>query len=79
VEFDGVLQAPARVVGSSADGGRRHAGRGVGKVILRLAASGVFTRAIIVFMGARNEFLLALTFLTSKGKQTATVAISKFT
>ncbi len=33
------------------------------KVILPLAAPGVFTTAIIVFIGAWNEFLLALTFL----------------
>jgi multiple sugar transport system permease protein len=49
------------------------------KVILPLAAPGVFTTAIIVFIGAWNEFLLALTFLQDKNKQTATVAISKFT
>jgi multiple sugar transport system permease protein len=49
------------------------------KVILPLAAPGVFTTAIIVFIGAWNEFLIALTFLPSKEKQTATVAISKFT
>jgi multiple sugar transport system permease protein len=49
------------------------------KVILPLAAPGVFTTAIIVFIGAWNEFLLALTFLQDPAKQTATVAISKFT
>ena len=49
------------------------------KVILPLAAPGVFTTAIIVFIGAWNEFLLALTFLQAPEKQTATVAISKFT
>ena len=49
------------------------------KVILPLAAPGVFTTAIIVFIGAWNEFLLALTFLQDKNIQTATVAISKFT
>ena len=49
------------------------------KVILPLAAPGVFTTAIIVFIGSWNEFLVALTFLTSKTRQTATVAISKFT
>jgi multiple sugar transport system permease protein len=48
------------------------------KVILPLAAPGVFTTAIIVFIGAWNEFLLALTFLTDSSRQTATVAISKF-
>ena len=49
------------------------------KVILPLAAPGVFTTAIIVFIGAWNEFLVALTFLTNNDRQTATVAISKFT
>ena len=49
------------------------------KVILPLAAPGVFTTAIIVFIGAWNEYLLALTFLQDPSKQTATVAISKFT
>jgi multiple sugar transport system permease protein len=49
------------------------------KVILPLAAPGVFTTAIIVFIGAWNEFLVALTFLQAADKQTATVAISKFT
>jgi multiple sugar transport system permease protein len=49
------------------------------KVILPLAAPGVFTTAIIVFIGAWNEFLVALTFLQDKNMQTATVAISKFT
>jgi len=49
------------------------------KVILPLAAPGVFTTAIIVFIGAWNEFLVALTFLTDTDRQTATVAISKFT
>jgi multiple sugar transport system permease protein len=49
------------------------------KVILPLAAPGVFTTAIIVFIGAWNEFLVALTFLQAPNRQTATVAISKFT
>ncbi|MCW2809799.1 MAG: sugB [Friedmanniella sp.] len=49
------------------------------KVILPLAAPGVFTTAIIVFIGSWNEFLVALTFLQAADKQTATVAISKFT
>ncbi len=49
------------------------------KVILPLAAPGVFTTAIIVFIGAWNEFLIALTFLQDANMQTATVAISKFT
>ena len=49
------------------------------KVILPLAAPGVFTTAIIVFIGSWNEYLLALTFLQDSSRQTATVAISKFT
>jgi multiple sugar transport system permease protein len=49
------------------------------KVILPLAAPGVLTTAIIVFIGAWNEFLVALTFLQAPSRQTATVAISKFT
>jgi multiple sugar transport system permease protein len=49
------------------------------KVILPLAAPGVLTTAIIVFIGSWNEFLLALTFLQDENRQTATVAISKFT
>jgi multiple sugar transport system permease protein len=49
------------------------------KVILPLAAPGVFTTAIIVFIGAWNEYLVALTFLQAPNRQTATVAISKFT
>jgi ABC-type glycerol-3-phosphate transport system permease component len=47
--------------------------------ILPLAAPGVFTTAITVFIDAWNEFLLALTFLQDASMQTATVAISKFT
>jgi multiple sugar transport system permease protein len=56
-----------------------HPGRRVPKGDLPLAAPGVFTTAIIVFIGAWNEFILALTFLQDKSMQTATVAISKFT
>jgi multiple sugar transport system permease protein len=54
-------------------------GQAFRKVIVPLAAPGVFTTAIIVFIGAWNEFLVALTFLQDPAKQTATVAISKFT
>jgi multiple sugar transport system permease protein len=49
------------------------------KVILPLAAPGVFTTLIIVFITAWNEYLIALTFLQAQDRQTATVAISKFT
>lgn len=54
-------------------------GQAFRKVILPLAAPGVFTTAIIVFIAAWNEFLIPLTFLTEKEMQTATVSISKFT
>lgn len=49
------------------------------KVILPLAAPGVFTTAIITFIAVWNEFMIALMFGRSKQMQTATVAISKFT
>jgi multiple sugar transport system permease protein len=49
------------------------------RVILPLAAPGVFTTAIITFIAAWNEFLIALTMVNSPLMQTANVAISKFT
>lgn len=54
-------------------------GQAFRKVIIPLAAPGVFTTAIITFIAAWNEFLIALTFATEPSHQTATVAISKFT
>src|SRR3954451_16843885 len=48
------------------------------KVILPLAAPGVFTTAIITFIAAWNEFLIALAMTNSPSYQTAPVAISKF-
>ena len=48
-------------------------------VIAPLALPGIATTAILVFMFCWNEFLVALTFLTDADRQTATVAISKFT
>jgi len=56
-----------------------HTWSGIRKVVRPLAASAVFTTAIIVFIGAWNEFLVALRFLQEPQRQTATVAISKFT
>ena len=53
-------------------------GQAFRKVILPLAAPGVFTTAIIVFVIAWNEFLIALTMVNEKSMQTAPVAISKF-
>lgn len=54
-------------------------GQAFRKVIIPLAAPGVFTTAIITFIAAWNEFLIALTFAPDPAYQTATVAISKFT
>jgi multiple sugar transport system permease protein len=53
-------------------------GQAFRKVILPLAAPGVFTTAIIVFVISWNEFLIALTLTNRPSIQTAPVAISKF-
>ena len=49
------------------------------KVILPLAAPGVFTTAIITFIAVWNEFMIALQFGTRPEMYTAIVAVSKFT
>lgn len=49
------------------------------RVIMPLAAPGVFTTAIITFIAVWNEFMIALTFGTRADMYTAVVAISKFT
>ncbi len=49
------------------------------KVIIPLAAPGVFTTAIITFIAAWNEFLIALSMTNKKSIQTANVIISQFT
>ncbi|MBO0826786.1 MAG: carbohydrate ABC transporter permease [Streptosporangiales bacterium] len=54
-------------------------GQAFRKIIIPLAAPGVFTTAIITFIAAWNEFLIALSMVNQKQMQTATVAISKFT
>ncbi|MEW2610414.1 carbohydrate ABC transporter permease [Streptomyces sp. NPDC047880] len=54
-------------------------GQAFRKVIVPLAAPGIFTTAIITFIAAWNEFLIALSMTNKPGMQTATVAISKFT
>ncbi len=46
------------------------------KIILPLAAPGIFTSAIMTFIAAWNEFLLALTLNTDETWRTATVGIS---
>ncbi|MDL4816138.1 carbohydrate ABC transporter permease [Actinomadura opuntiae] len=54
-------------------------GQAFRKIIVPLAAPGVFTTAILTFIAAWNEFLIALSMVNRKEMQTATVAISKFT
>ncbi|TDC91519.1 carbohydrate ABC transporter permease [Saccharopolyspora aridisoli] len=54
-------------------------GQAFRKVILPLAAPGVFTTAILTFIMAWNEFIIALSMVNEKEMQTVTVAISKFT
>jgi multiple sugar transport system permease protein len=49
------------------------------KVILPLAAPGVFTTAIITFIAAWNEFIIALGVINKKELMTAPVIVSKFT
>jgi multiple sugar transport system permease protein len=53
-------------------------GQAFRRVVLPLAAPGVFTTAIITFVAAWNEFLIALSMTTESAMQTAPVAISKF-
>jgi len=48
------------------------------KVILPLASPGIFSTAIIVFINAWNEFLVASTMVNNPAMQTAPVALSKF-
>jgi multiple sugar transport system permease protein len=48
------------------------------KVIVPLAAPGVFTAAILIFIFAWNEFLFARTFMNSAGSYTVPPAISMF-
>ncbi|WP_030668724.1 carbohydrate ABC transporter permease [Streptomyces cellulosae] len=54
-------------------------GQAFRKVIIPLAAPGIFTTAIISFIAAWNEFVIALSMTNKQQMQTATVAISKFT
>ncbi|HYF84167.1 MAG TPA: carbohydrate ABC transporter permease [Clostridia bacterium] len=46
------------------------------KIVFRLAAPGIFTTAIIVFIAAWNEFLLTVTLNTNRAYHTVPVAIS---
>lgn len=54
-------------------------GQAFRKIIIPLSAPGVFTTAIITFIAAWNEFIIALSMVNEKSMQTATVAISRFT
>jgi multiple sugar transport system permease protein len=54
-------------------------GQAFRKVIVPLAAPGVFTTAIIVFIAAWNEFLIAFTMTQTLAAEPVTVAIAKFT
>ncbi|MGW1545198.1 carbohydrate ABC transporter permease [Streptomyces sp. NPDC002309] len=54
-------------------------GQAFRKVIVPLAAPGLFTTAIITFITAWNEFLIALSMTNRPDMQTAPVIISKFT
>jgi multiple sugar transport system permease protein len=48
-------------------------------VIVPLAAPGVFTTAILVFIFCWNDFLFAVSLTSTQRSQTATVAIANFT
>ncbi|MBM3461467.1 MAG: carbohydrate ABC transporter permease [Armatimonadetes bacterium] len=48
------------------------------KIILPLAAPGVFTSAILVFIGAWNEFLFSLVFVTAPKMRTVPVGITMY-
>lgn len=48
------------------------------KIMVPLAAPGVFTTAILVFISAWNEFLLSLTFMQRANMRTVPVAIALF-
>jgi trehalose/maltose transport system permease protein len=54
-------------------------GQAFRKVIIPLAAPGVFTSAIIVFIAAWNEFLIAFTMTQTLRAEPVTVSIAKFT
>jgi multiple sugar transport system permease protein len=49
------------------------------KVILPLAAPGVFTTAIITFIAAWNEYIIALSVINKQQFKTAPVIVSQFT
>lgn len=54
-------------------------GQAFRKIIMPLAAPGVFTTAILTFIAVWNEYLFARTFMTRKDMLTAPVSLSMFT
>ena len=54
-------------------------GQAFRRVILPLAAPGMFTTAIITFIAAWNEFIIALSMVNQKEMKTANVLVSQFT
>lgn len=48
------------------------------KIVMPLAAPGVFTAAILAFVNAWDEFLLALTFLSRENMRTLSVGITLY-
>jgi multiple sugar transport system permease protein len=54
-------------------------GQAFRKVILPLAAPGVFTTAIITFVVAWNEYLIAVSMVNDQRMKTANVIVSQFT
>ncbi len=65
------LDEAARVDGCTA-------GQALRKVMIPLAAPGIFTAAILTFIYAWNEFFFALLILTEPSKQTLPVGIALF-
>lgn len=53
-------------------------GQAFRKVIIPIAAPGIFTTAIIVFINAWNEFLIAVTMVNKRDMKTAPVIVSQF-
>ncbi|SDN28968.1 carbohydrate ABC transporter permease [Streptomyces wuyuanensis] len=53
-------------------------GQAFRKVILPLTAPGVFTTAILTFIAAWNEFIIAVSMVNETSMQTANVAIARF-
>jgi multiple sugar transport system permease protein len=54
-------------------------GQAFRRIILPLAAPGVFTTAIITFVVAWNEYMIAVSMINEKSMKTANVIVSQFT